>query len=81
MPIKLVSAKHAFAITAGKKTDLKDRSGEEGPLFNLMGPEADCRQTLRVSDAARRQKVFGARTAVVMGRAMGKAVLCGPRCG
>jgi hypothetical protein len=30
---------------------------------------------LRVSDAVRRQKLFGARTAVVMGRAMGKAVL------
>ncbi len=38
-------------------------------------PQADCLQPLRVSDAGRRQKVFGARTAVIMSRAMGKTVL------
>src|SRR3546814_1138635 len=42
--------------------------------FRYLRREAAGVMVLRDSDAARRQKVFGARTAVVMSRAMGKAV-------
>jgi hypothetical protein len=45
------------------------------PLYFGVVLKADGLLALRVSDAGGRRKVFDARTAVVMSRAMGKAVL------